>query len=227
MKKYYLCLLFAFVIFICLLETGIKRQTRENEQRRTREEKEYFSIMKAEDKTWENKVKKTSYWKIYEDIRKDVVSFPIPEEDEERVTYSDSWHEDRTYRGSRHHEGCDILDQNNQAGGIPVLSMTEGTVEKIGWLELGGFRVGIRSASDIYYYYAHLDSYSPLLKAGQKVKPGQLLGYMGDSGYGREGTRGEFPVHLHLGIYIRDGSQEFSVNPYYILKITQSINKKD
>ena len=119
------------------------------------------------------------------------------------------------------------MDQNNHAGGIPILSMTEGTIEKMGWLELGGFRIGIRSSLGIYYYYAHLDSYSPLLKTGEKVKPGQLLGYMGDTGYGKKGTRGKFPVHLHLGIYISEKNKEFSVNPYYILKITQSIDKKD
>ena len=29
------------------------------------------------------------------------------------------------------------------------------------------------------------------------------MGLMGDTGYGPEGTRGKFPVHLHFGIYIR------------------------
>ena len=185
MKKYHLCLLFAFALFICLFETGIKRQAKENEQRRAREEREYFAVLKAGDKVWEKNIKRTSYWKKYKDIRKDIVCFPIPVEDEERITYSNSWQEDRAYKGNRQHEGCDIMDQNNHAGGIPILSMTEGTIEKMGWLELGGFRIGIRSSLGIYYYYAHLDSYSPLLKTGEKVKPGQLLGYMGDTGYGK------------------------------------------
>ena len=46
-----------------------------------------------------------------------------------------------------------------------------------------------------------------------------MLGYMGDSGYGEEGTVGQFAVHLHFGIYIQtaDG-QEVSVDPYWILK---------
>jgi murein DD-endopeptidase MepM/ murein hydrolase activator NlpD len=34
------------------------------------------------------------------------------------------------------------------------------------------------------------------------VQAGTLLGFMGDTGYGEEGTSGKFPVHLHVGIYV-------------------------
>ena len=45
---------------------------------------------------------------------------------------------------------------------------------------------------------------------------------MGDTGYSTtEGTKGKFPVHLHLGIYIDKGGQEISVNPYPALKYTE------
>ena len=55
---------------------------------------------------------------------------------------------------------------------------------------------------------------------GVPVKAGQLLGYMGDTGYSAvEGTTGNFDVHLHVGIYLNAGtSEEVSVNPYWILK---------
>jgi len=44
---------------------------------------------------------------------------------------------------------------------------------------------------------------------------------MGDTGYGEEGTKGMFDVHLHLGIYVNSGDQEISVNPYWILKMLE------
>ena len=47
---------------------------------------------------------------------------------------------------------------------------------------------------------------------------------MGDSGYGEEGTRGQFAVHLHVGIYIYINDEEISVNPYYVLQSLE--NKK-
>ena len=49
---------------------------------------------------------------------------------------------------------------------------------------------------------------------------------MGDSGYGEEGTVGQFDVHLHFGIYINDNDgNEISINPYHILKALEN-NKK-
>jgi murein DD-endopeptidase MepM/ murein hydrolase activator NlpD len=44
---------------------------------------------------------------------------------------------------------------------------------------------------------------------------------MGDSGYGSEGTTGQFPVHLHLGIYVNQESGEMSINPYQVLQILE------
>ena len=51
-----------------------------------------------------------------------------------------------------------------------------------------------------------------------EIKAGDVLGYMGDTGYGLEGTRGKFPVHLHVGVYFYTNGQEMSVNPYWLLR---------
>ena len=46
---------------------------------------------------------------------------------------------------------------------------------------------------------------------------------MGDTGYSKtEGTTGNFPVHLHVGIYIFHGEEEISVNPYWVLKYLEN-----
>lgn len=150
---------------------------------------------------------------------KDIKAFPVPIEYRERIGYEDSFGTARTYGGDRTHEGTDIMDGNNVSGEIPVVSMTDGYVKNIGWLTLGGYRIGIMSESGIYYYYAHLHSYAPGLEKGASVSAGQLLGFMGDTGYGDEGTTGQFPVHLHLGIYYYDGGgKEISINAYPFLK---------
>lgn len=135
------------------------------------------------------------------------------------ASYEDSWMSRRTYGGERGHEGTDLMPPKNVSGLYPVYSVTAGTVEKLGWLEKGGYRVGIRSPAGGYFYYAHLSGYAGELAEGEEVEAGQLLGYMGDTGYGPEGTTGQFAVHLHFGIYIRgaDG-EEISVNPYWVLR---------
>ncbi len=37
----------------------------------------------------------------------------------------------------RRHEGCDIMGSKMPPGYYPVVSMTDGIIEKIGWLEMG------------------------------------------------------------------------------------------
>ena len=160
-------------------------------------------------------------YQTYKSIFKDVVYFPIPKDlaGKETVGFEDGFGDARTYGGDRKHEGTDIIPSIKDRGYFPVLSVSDGVVENLGWLELGGWRVGISSESGGYYYYAHLDSYAPELIEGDHVYAGQLLGFMGDTGYSKkEGTKGNFIVHLHFGIYITIDGKQASVNPYPVLK---------
>lgn len=163
------------------------------------------------------------YANSFQTVLSDVRCFPVAKDPlgKETVNYDDSWGKSRKYGGDRTHEGTDIMTSNNVRGYFPVVSVSDGIVEKKGWLKLGGYRIGVRSASGAYFYYAHLASYAKGLQEGSKVKAGQLLGYMGDSGYGKEGTVGKFDVHLHFGIYIMIDKKEVSVNPYEILRVAQ------
>jgi murein DD-endopeptidase MepM/ murein hydrolase activator NlpD len=156
---------------------------------------------------------------LYRAVWDDVETFPVQEPG---IVYENSWMFERTYGGLRGHEGTDLIPPQNLSGYYRVVSMTDGIVEQKGWLEKGGYRIGIRSPSGGYFYYAHLDSYAPDLEIGDTVSAGQLLGYMGDTGYGEERTRGRFAVHLHLGIYVATDSQaELSVNPYWVLRYAE------
>ena len=153
-------------------------------------------------------------------VEADAQYFPIPEstlDESLTVSYVNSWMAERSYKGESVHEGTDIMAGENVRGLYPVLSMSDGVVTNIGWLEKGGYRVGITSPNGVYFYYAHLESYADI-KKGDNIKAGQLLGFMGDSGYGEEGTVGRFDVHLHLGIYSWDTGEEISVNPYFLLQ---------
>ena len=126
------------------------------------------------------------------------------------------------YKGDRKHEGTDIMPSVNKRDYFPVVSMTDGIVTSVGWLELGGYRVGITSPGGAYFYYAHLSSYAGI-KEGDPISAGDVIGFMGDTGYSkREGTTGKFPVHLHLGIYIYKDGKEISVNPYAALKYVEN-----
>lgn len=168
----------------------------------------------------------TEYRKLlhaYEAVFRDLKYFPIPKSSRPEtpdVVFEDSWMDRRTYGGERGHEGCDIMGLKRGRGFYPVVSISDGVVENVGWLEKGGWRIGIRAPSGLYLYYAHLYDYSRSWEKGDAVRAGELLGFMGDSGYSAvEGAVGNFDVHLHMGMYLRtDHYEEMSVNPYWVLK---------
>lgn len=89
----------------------------------------------------------------------------------------------------RKHEGVDIF----AARGTPVLAVREGRVSRVGNNRLGGKTVRV-SSGRYSYYYAHLDS--QVVSAGSKVKPGDTLGTVGNTGNARTTA-----PHLHFGIY--------------------------
>lgn len=164
-------------------------------------------------------------------IEEELQVFPIPcsvtHPDYEAV-FENSWMSARTFGGERGHEGTDIMLYPGERGLFPVLSMTDGVVEKKGWLPQGGYRLGVRSEGEIYYYYAHLYDYAPGIAEGTVVSAGELLGFAGDSGYSNiEGTVGNFAVHLHVGIYYDDAQgKETSINPYDFLVSLEEAKKE-
>lgn len=156
-------------------------------------------------------------------IWNDIEYFPVPVSTKNKdytVSFVDSWFAERTYGGTRGHEGTDIMASEDKPGLYPIVSMTDGVIAQMGWLEKGGYRIGILAPSGGYFYYAHLDSYSNL-KVGDEISAGDIIGFMGDSGYGPEGTTGMFATHLHLGIYLYPEGEEISINPYSVLKMIE------
>ena len=167
----------------------------------------------------------------YNGLLADKKYFPVPRSNKRKewVNYVNSWNYERTYKGNRTHEGTDVMGDINKDGIYPVVSVSDGYISNIGWLELGGWRIGITSPSGIYYYYAHLDSYAKEYKEGDVIRAGDIIGYMGSTGYSKvEGTKNKFPVHLHFGIYITPDPdiaadyEEIALNPYNILKINEN-----
>ena len=161
------------------------------------------------------------YQETMESVWGELVYFPVPDSsvnEEATTAFENTWMAERTYGGKRSHEGIDVMASIEEAGYYPVVSMTDGAIEQIGWLEKGGYRIGVRSLEGNYYYYAHLHSYAREWEKGDTIQAGEILGYMGYTGYGSEGTTGQFPVHLHVGVYVPLGAdQEMAINPYWML----------
>lgn len=135
----------------------------------------------------------------------------------------------RSYGYSRPHLGHDLMAST----GTPVIAVESGIVEVMGWNQYGGWRIGIRSFDKKrYYYYAHLRQNRPYhvdLKEGKIVKAGDVIGYVGRTGYSsKENISNITQSHLHLGIeLIFDESQKESNNEIWIdlYAITKLLDK--
>lgn len=136
--------------------------------------------------------------------------------------YSFSHYDDfgnaRNYGYKRVHLGNDLMG----AIGTPIVAVESGVIEALGWNQYGGWRVGIRSFDGKrYYYYAHLRKdhpYAKDLEEGQIVKAGDVIGYLGMTGYSaRENVNNINVPHLHFGMQlIFDESQKDGVNQIWI-----------
>ena len=133
----------------------------------------------------------------------------------------DDFGSSRSYGYKRAHLGHDMLGQI----GTPIIAVESGYVEAIGWNQYGGWRIGIRSFDKKrYYYYAHMRQnfpYNTALKEGSLVQAGDVIGYMGKTGYSTtENTNNIDVSHLHFGLQIifdesqKDGNGEIWVNCY-------------
>lgn len=124
----------------------------------------------------------------------------------------------RSYGYKRRHLGHDMMGQT----GTPIIAVESGYIEALGWNKYGGWRLGIRSFDGKrYYYYAHLRKnypYNASLKEGDVIQAGDVVGYMGRSGYSNnENVNNIDTSHLHFGIQlIFDESQKEGENEIWI-----------
>lgn len=132
----------------------------------------------------------------------------------------------RFFGFKRKHLGNDLLGN----AGTPIVAIEGGTVEALGWNRYGGWRVGIRSFDrKRYFYYAHLmkdTPFAPGLEIGQTVSAGDLLGFMGRTGYSDQENVNNIEIdHLHFGIQLifdesqKDGENEIWINVYPIVQL--------
>lgn len=133
-------------------------------------------------------------------------------------SHYDDFGSSRSYGYRRPHLGHDMMGMI----GTPIIAVESGYVEALGWNQYGGWRIGIRSFDGKrYYYYAHLRQnypYAEGLKEGSVVTAGDVIGYMGHTGYSaKENVNNIETVHLHWGLQlIFDESQKESDNEIWI-----------
>ena len=142
----------------------------------------------------------------------------------------------RSYGYKRRHLGHDMMG----LVGTPIIAVESGVVTALGWNQYGGWRIGISSFDGKrYYYYAHLRQnypYAEGLEEGSVVTAGDVIGYMGHTGYSTtENVNNIKIVHLHWGLQLifdesqKEGNNEIWIDVYpltrFLAKHTQAAVK--
>ena len=153
-------------------------------------------------------------------------------------SHSDDFGVARSFGFKRKHLGHDMMGSL----GTPVVAVEGGIVEAMGWNRYGGWRIGIRSFDNKrYYYYAHLQKdtpFAPGLSQGDIVQAGDLIGFMGRTGYSdKENVNNIETVHLHFGIQLifeesqKECLSEIWIDAYDIVRLlsqhTSSLRKTE
>ncbi|MCA1559549.1 MAG: M23 family metallopeptidase [Acidobacteria bacterium] len=117
-------------------------------------------------------------------------------------------------RGARMHEALDILAPRN----TPVKAVEDGTIARLFFSKAGGITVYQFDPSGNYcYYYAHLGRYADGLSEGDRVKKGQVIGYVGSSGNAPKDA-----PHLHFAVFRLTAEKRWwegtPLDPYDLLR---------
>lgn len=116
--------------------------------------------------------------------------------------------------GTRAHEAIDILAPRN----TPVKAVEDGTIARLFYSKAGGTTIYQFDPTEQFcYYYAHLERYAEELREGDRVRKGQILGYVGTSGNASKET-----PHLHFAVFRLTAAKRWwegtPIDPYPILR---------
>lgn len=121
--------------------------------------------------------------------------------------YSDTWGDYRS--GGRRHKGTDIYALK----GTPAVAAVNGVIHSLENQALGGLVLRLRSDNGDIYSYVHLNGYASGISVGTRVRAGQTIAYVGNTGNASDG-----PDHLHFEIHPGGGG---AINPYPILRAAE------
>lgn len=113
-------------------------------------------------------------------------------------------------RGARAHRALDMLAPK----GTPVLAADDGRIGRVGTTPIGGNIIYATDPDERFvYYYAHLDRHVRGLSVGDRVRKGDVIGYVG--------TTGNAPAnvpHLHFQVMKRGAGRVWwdgpAINPW-------------
>lgn len=107
-------------------------------------------------------------------------------------------------RGKRAHTGIDLGGKR----GTPLFAVEDGVIDRTKLQDNGALQIVMKGVSGAKFYYGHMDEV--LVKGGQRVERGEVIGRMGDTG-------APGAVHLHFEFW-RSGGESDAVDPTDLIR---------
>ncbi|PCJ98693.1 MAG: peptidase M23 [Flavobacteriaceae bacterium] len=127
---------------------------------------------------------------------------PIRNEDLKRMASGFGWRSDPFTKARKMHRGMDFTAPR----GVPIYATGDGVIKRADNKSSGfGKHIRIDHGYGYISLYAHMSKYN--VRKGQKVKRGDLIGFVGNTG------RSEAP-HVHYEVF-KDGKHVNPINYYY------------
>lgn len=131
------------------------------------------------------------------------IKFPVKGHNHQHII---SFFGDPRDGGRRKHQGVDIVAPR----GTKVIAVASGTVKSVKTGGAGGKQVWLLAENNWLYYYGHL--HEQFVKEGQKIRKGDILGSVGNTGNARHAS-----PHLHFEMHT---PEKKIVNPLTYLATT-------
>lgn len=138
-------------------------------------------------------------------VRRSLLKTPI---DGVRVTSGFGFRKHPILGYSKMHTGIDFGART----GTPIFAAGDGVVKRANWFSSYGKYVAIKHSNGMETAYAHMSRFATGIRAGSKVKQGQVIGYVGTTGRST-GAHLHYEVHMGgkpvnpLGIKVPMGTQ--------------------
>lgn len=138
-------------------------------------------------------------------VRRSLLKTPI---DGVRITSGFGFRKHPILGYSKMHTGIDFGART----GTPIFAAGDGVVARANWFSSYGKYVAIKHSNGMETAYAHMSRFATGIRAGSKVKQGQVIGYVGTTGRST-GAHLHYEVHMGgkpvnpLGIKVPMGTQ--------------------
>lgn len=111
--------------------------------------------------------------------------------------YQDDWGAPRGNPSFAVHEGVDLF----APGGTPAIACASGVIQELMNGTIGGISIWLAGDDGFVYYYGHLRGYAPGLVAGKRVRIGDVIAFVGNTGNAKDTD-----PHVHFEIRPKNGA---------------------